>query len=612
MKLLLLVILIFESVICRNVNVSTCTEMQDAINISLPNDTITMIKNIHLTKLITITNKIGPICINGNGFNINGNIILDYEKSLQCNVTDIEKGIDEKYAGNIRKWRFNSLEITDSLFWNMSEAKKERIPQVFCGDSLLKLAQWPDTGYAIMGEVLKNKPCSDLGKVGDSVGNFKINCNIIDKINREKNHILAHGYWFWDCYSNYELVDTVEIDKKIIRLKKPYKSYFRYCSRQRFYLSNLFCQINSSGKWAVDPIDKYIYCWLPENKLVTINYNNNIFIYIKNSKNINFYDIKLVGGINDCITFSACTSITINNCNIFNFGGDAIDLNNCNDVKIEKCKIKNIGKYGIYTIGGDRANLVDSKIEIKNNSIYNYSTISRTLHPAIMLDTASVGCTVKNNTIKEGPGTAIMFLMGNNHLIEKNYISRSCMYSRDEGVIYTGKDWASMGSKIIDNIIENSGVVDVNAIYIDDLASGIIARRNIIINVPTGIKLGGGRNNTCMDNVIIGSKKWLSADSRGLDWQKDLVTGDGLRVRRLKSLPYKDSIWATQYPRLVNILEDNPGCPKGNIVTNNIIDNNNKSVTSENTQYGNFNNNRENIKNVITITTYKYGAEEQK
>ena len=39
---------------------------------------------------------------------------------------------------------------------------------------------------------------------------------------------------------------------------------------------------------------------------------------------------------------------------------------------------------------------------------------------------------------------------------------------------------------------------------------------------------------------------------------------------RLLEMPYKEPHWAEHYPQLLNILEDEPAAPKGNIVARNV------------------------------------------
>jgi hypothetical protein len=45
---------------------------------------------------------------------------------------------------------------------------------------------------------------------------------------------------------------------------------------------------------------------------------------------------------------------------------------------------------------------------------------------------------------------------------------------------------------------------------------------------------------------------------------------DTTMTERLLEMPYKESLWAERYPSLVDILEDEPAAPKGNIVARNI------------------------------------------
>jgi len=48
------------------------------------------------------------------------------------------------------------------------------------------------------------------------------------------------------------------------------------------------------------------------------------------------------------------------------------------------------------------------------------------------------------------------------------------------------------------------------------------------------------------------------------------VEPGGTLPNRLKAVPYKTPPWSKRYPQLVNILDDSPGEPRGNIVRRNI------------------------------------------
>ncbi len=48
------------------------------------------------------------------------------------------------------------------------------------------------------------------------------------------------------------------------------------------------------------------------------------------------------------------------------------------------------------------------------------------------------------------------------------------------------------------------------------------------------------------------------------------VDADGIMQERLRDMPIDSDIWRKAYPALVNILDDDPGAPKGNVIRHNI------------------------------------------
>jgi hypothetical protein len=56
-------------------------------------------------------------------------------------------------------------------------------------------------------------------------------------------------------------------------------------------------------------------------------------------------------------------------------------------------------------------------------------------------------------------------------------------------------------------------------------------------------------------------------DARGLGWAKGV--GD-FATKELIALNYKQPPWSIRYPELLNLLEDEPLAPKGNVVARNI------------------------------------------
>jgi hypothetical protein len=524
---------------------------------------------------------------------LSGGVELKYENSKPCDKSDLSAGIDPAYVSKIRKWSFNDLGITDTGFWSMANIKNGKIPRLYCNDSLMPLAQWPDTGYAKIDSVLIAKPVTNLYAKGYAYCKFVINNNSLIKLQKEITHAFMHGYWFWDWYTNYELIDSIDTLKHIVKAKLPYNSPYGYRTGQRFYIGNLLFQLNQEGKWAFDPLKRIIYFWPPAhmNKGIILAKNSYGLISLKNSSYVKIQNLVIGNTINNAIQITACTSCVVSKCIIRGIGGTGIEFTNSAKSRVDNCVIYNIGKSPISISGSNRNRLLPSEIVIANNTIHDFGQITKSSQPGILIDISCIGCKVINNTIFNAPGAAVMF-MGNNHYIANNYLYSVCKEVQDDGVFYSGRDWASRGTSIVNNYIENCGANDINAIYLDDMASGIKICNNIIRNVPNGILIGGGRDNYFENNIVINATKWIIADSRGLDWGKKWVDASGTLPTRLASVPYTDAIWAQTYPALLTILNDNPGCPKGNVVKGNRLVNSGKpSISPENIQYGIFDSN---------------------
>lgn len=86
-----------------------------------------------------------------------------------------------------------------------------------------------------------------------------------------------------------------------------------------------------------------------------------------------------------------------------------------------------------------------------------------------------------------------------------------------------------------------------------------------------GFLVGGGRDNTVENNILMNCRSWLTLDDRGLNWAApEMEPGDEM-YDGLRAVPYRDEPWKTRYPRLQDIMNDDPAVPKYNVVANNIV-----------------------------------------
>jgi hypothetical protein len=539
----------------------------------------------------------------GNGVVLCGGVELKTALSQPYNKQDIAAGIDRQYASKIRKWRFEDIGISDTGFWSMANIHNGIIPQLFYGDKRMVLARWPNDSFARIDSVLVTAPIIRESEItGDSVGRFI--CRSIPRIkkwDREIDHAFLHGYWFYDWYDNIELFDSINTASTVIKTQKPYNGY-GYRKGQRFYAANLLCELDKEGEWCVDPKQKLIYFWPPANnkkESAWLTINTESLVSLKGVSHISFIGLEFMASVNDLVIAKACTTVTFDRCVFRNTGGNAISLSGASNCTIADCEFSQIGKTAIVVSGGVRKTLTSSNIRIVNNHIHDFGQVKRTYEPAVRIWDDAVGCYVANNTMYDAPHAAIMF-MGNNHVIENNHIYNVCTETQDAGVFYSDRDWTARGTIIRENLIENCGSGDVSAIYLDDMTSGIVVEKNRIIKMPRALKIVGGRDNVLCNNTIIDTREWLVALTWSLENRVTLFS-------RLSAVPYKDSIWSAAYPALVHILDDDPGCPKGNVIKGNILVNAGKSsIAPEISRYGVVDSNF--TRDSVEVDTAKYGA----
>ena len=108
----------------------------------------------------------------------------------------------------------------------------------------------------------------------------------------------------------------------------------------------------------------------------------------------------------------------------------------------------------------------------------------------------------------------------------------------DAGAIYLGRSWINRGNVIRNNYIYDpyerlnyeewaydpgAGIVyyggtDNQAIYADDMQSGVTITGNIVYNMSRGYLIGGGSDNIFSGNIAIGCRRGMAYDNRGIWW----------------------------------------------------------------------------------------------
>ena len=205
--------------------------------------------------------------------------------------------------------------------------------------------------------------------------------------------------------------------------------------------------------------------------------------------------------------------------------------------------------------------------------------VDRTYTPAISV--YGCGTIVSHNEICESPHEAITW-SGPSHIFEYNEVYNVCLETSDCAAIYAGRNYTSYGCVIRYNYIHDigSGTALAHAIYWDDGLSGQSAYGNIIANTSClGVLIGGGRDNTVENNLIINTYSHpISFDQRSrieMLESRDLAMTEGL-------ISTKNEYWVKEFPIYGQIIpwttayegdKDNPllsANPANCIIRNNI------------------------------------------
>ncbi len=440
--------------------------------------------------------------------------------------------------------------------------------EVFCDDRPMTLARWPNEGFTKIAGVTDEQPRTIHGRRGSKVGAFYYEGNRPERWTAEPD-LWVHGYWFWDWSDQRHPVASIDVEKRLIRVKPPYHGY-GYRQGQYYYAFNALCELDRPGEWYVDRQRGILYFWPPETAgkpRVVVSVLPEL-IRVRDASAVRFQGMILEAVRKTAVVVSGGRQVSVVGCVVRNAGGWGLHISGGAEHQVAGCNIYNTGGGGIVLSGGDRKRLVPAGHCAYNNHIHHYGRWNRMYRPAISI--AGVGVRVAHNLMHDAPHQAIGF-SGNDHLIELNEIHHVCEESNDAGAMYAGRDWTMRGTVIRYNFLhhirgfEKKGCMGV---YLDDMFCGTTIFGNVFYDVTRAAFIGGGRDNRVENNIFVDCRPALHIDARAMGWAGYHV--NTTMKQRLEAMPYRQSPWSEKYPRLLTLWDDEPAAPKGNVVVCNV------------------------------------------
>lgn len=447
-----------------------------------------------------------------------------------------------------------------------------RAPELFLDGEPMTLARWPNAGWARIADVPGEK-FKTHGVEGSKVGRIGYSGDRPTRWVDEREHLRLQGYWFWDWADEFQRVRAIDTDAKVIMLAEPWHHY-GYRKGQRYFAQNVLGELDAAGEWFIDREAGVLYFYPPEaleGRQVVLSVLTKPLVRIKDADRVRIEGLVFEHVRGRAVEVTGCREVELRRCVVRSTGTDGVVIDGGARCEVRETELHNIGSAAVRLSGGDRRTLEPCGHDAVDNHIHHFGRNKRTYAGAVHL--SGVGCRMTGNRIHDGPHLAVLF-SGNDHVMERNRIHHVCQETGDVGVFYTGRDWTARGHVIRENLIHDvhgPGMWHAQVIYLDDAASGIEVRSNIIYRCQRAMHIGGGRDNVIVNNLIVDCEMSINVDARGLGWMKYHVEPDGIMQQRLKALPYQRGVWARRYPALVNILEDDPGAPKGNIIRHNLV-----------------------------------------
>jgi len=448
--------------------------------------------------------------------------------------------------------------------------------ELFFRDDRMTVARYPNEGFLHIAALAVEDGYHVRGTPGSRTGRFRVDGEA-ERLRRwaAEPGAMLHGYWFWDWADQRLAVQQIDPETGEITLDQTNPHHYGYRVGHWFYAFNLLCELDQPGEWYLDRQKGILYFWPPEpmqrGSDVTVSVLRDPVTFA-DACHITLQGFTIESARGTAVQVTGGEAIRIAGCTIRNVGGDAVRVTGGARHAVCDCDIHHTGDGGIHLDGGDRHRLAPAGHEAVNNHVHHISRWNPLYKVGIQLK--GCGNRAAHNRLHDLPHIAIGFT-GNDQTVEFNEIYQAVTGANDAGAIYTSgqhpEDWSMRGHRVRFNYLHHLfgfAGEGCSGIYLDDMFSGTEIHGNVLWRVALGFLLGGGRDIVSTNNVFIDCPRAISLDARAVGWAAPYL---GDVFAGLEKIPYREEPWASRYPELVSILDDEPALPKGNVIARNIV-----------------------------------------
>jgi hypothetical protein len=501
--------------------------------------------------------------------------------------------------------------------------------ELFINNEPMNLARYPNKGAMKIGKV------QDKGSVprnGDKTGRGALFSYTDDRHKKWSGipDIWIQGtlnYGYADDFNPIESIDTV---KGLVKLEKPH--LYGVASGkdfQEYVAINILEELDEPGEWYLNRKTGMLYLWPPSqlnNSKITISILEDPILALEGVSHIQFKNITFEVGRGIGIYIERSHHTLIAGCTVRNVGTAGIFMGQGAKLLDEKssiddyvgepqsrqigsfqnhiyanttwnrnaghhngilsCDVYNTGSGGISLSGGDKKTLEPGNSYVRNCRISNYTRRNKFTYAGIRVD--GCGNKVQHNEIFNSDWHGI-FVHGNDHIFEFNYIHDVTLNSDDTSPWYIGRNPSDRGNIVRYNFFDHCGSRNrMNmGIYCDDSSADVLVFGNIFNDMQTshGVLFSNtGWNLVMKNNIVINPLSHTAVNSANYyTWAAPLAKAmfgqNGLIRKRLeKEIDFRSPPYSTRYPELLpylDVIQEDKEWQgmrsRGNLLENNVI-----------------------------------------
>lgn len=361
----------------------------------------------------------------------------------------------------------------------------------------------------------------------------------------------------------------------------------------RYFIEGLFEDLDAPGEWFYDKISGRLYVRppreiVPEDLRVVAPNARSIVTIGPNVQNVTLEGLSFRGCEGTAVFLINASDCTVRDCSVAYVGGyygsGVAVIGGKNNV-VSGCSISHTGGPGIVLAGGriDRREKAGHRAE--NNIVHHPGVICK---HGVGIGIGGFGSTAANNAVHDCPRAGIV-VSGNEHVIERNRVERTCLETNEAaGISAEGGDYVSGRGTVIRNNFVRDAIGFGRAangsygspaiawgISLDHCAIGVEVYGNIVVRGGrAGIRLDNARNCRITNNLLIdaGSDAQVEYDGWTADDERWLSRLPEMKLRHdvvRKAPEWKDVSDVTPPPQEAAL--SNGMTSAGNEFTRNVV-----------------------------------------